>query len=252
MSRNSKMGLPFVLAAVLALAACASPEQIADLKAQVKEIQAQQKDILAKLDALAKGQKQILARAGSAARRPAEDPNKVYKLTIGKSYTKGPKDAPVVIVEFSDFQCPFCAQASGLVKQILEAYPNDVLFVYKNFPLPFHREAMSAAKAALAAGRQGKFWEMHDKLFANQRNLGRDFYLKAAEELGLDVEQFKKDMEDPAIAQQIADEMKEGREANVRGTPTFYINGKKPQGRSFALFKSIIDGILKEKKKAAS
>ncbi len=250
MNRGFSIFSALVVAGALTVAACANPQDIADLKARMDEVQSQQKDILAKLDSLAKGQKQLLSQRGGAARRPTEDPNKVYKLTIGKSHTKGPENAPVTIVEFSDFQCPFCAQASKLVEQILDAYPNEVRFVYKNFPLPFHREAMPAAKAALAAGRQGKFWEMHDKLFENQRSLNADFYAKAAEELGLDVERFKKDMNDPAIAEQISTEMKEAREASVRGTPTFYINGKKPQGRSFELYKSIIDGILKKKKAA--
>ncbi len=250
MNRRFKLLPALAVASALIFAACANPRDIADLKATMDEVQSQQKDILAKLDSLAKGQKQLVTQRGAAARRPAEDPNKVYKLTVGDSYMRGPENAPVTIVEFSDFQCPFCAQASKLVEQIIEAYPKEVRFVYKNFPLPFHREAMPAAKAALAAGRQGKFWEMHDKLFANQRSLGTDFYVKAAEELGLDVERFKKDMEDPAIAEQINKEMKEAREASVRGTPTFYINGKKPQGRSFQLYKSIIDGILKGEKAA--
>ncbi len=136
--------------------------------------------------------------------------------------------------------------------KILKAYPNDVRFVYKNFPLPFHRNAMPAAKAAVAAGKQGKFWEMYEALFKNYRNLSEDFYIKTAKDLGLDVEQFKKDMEDPSTQEFIAEEMKQARAANVRGTPTFYINGKKPPGRSFELYKQIIDDILKKKKAKAS
>lgn len=122
-------------------------------------------------------------------------------------------------------------------------------FVYKNYPLPFHKNAMPAAKAAVAAGKQGKFWEMHDKIFENSRTLNDDFYAKAAGEIGLDVEKFKKDMESPEVKKIIDDEMKEARVAGVRGTPTIFINGKKPQGRSFELYKSIIDAALKEKKK---
>jgi protein-disulfide isomerase len=130
----------------------------------------------------------------------------------------------------------------------LEAYPNDVRFVYKNYPLPFHKNAMPAAKAAVAAGRQGKFWEMHDKIFENYRALNDDFYAKAAGELGLDVEKFKKDFEAPETQALISEEMKQAQAASVRGTPTIFINGKKPQGRSLELYKGIIDGILKEKK----
>ncbi len=133
--------------------------------------------------------------------------------------------------------------------QILEAYPNDVKYVFKNYPLPFHKNAMPAAKAAVAAGKQGKFWEMHDRIFENYRSLSDEKYVEWAKELGLDVEQFKKDMESPETKAFIEKEMAQARTASVRGTPTFFINGKKPQGRSFALYKQIIDNILKEKKK---
>jgi protein-disulfide isomerase len=235
----------------IALAGCSDPQAMGEMKTKIDEIQAQQKDILTKLDALDKQGKDILAKAPAAAARPAapqEDPNKVYTIPAGESFAKGPENAPVTIVEFSDFQCPFCAQAAELVKQITDAYPNDVRVIYKNYPLPFHQQAMPAAKAAIAAGKQGKFWEMHDKLFANFRTLADDQYPKYAEELGLDVEQFKKDMAAPETEKLVQDEMAHARTAEVRGTPTFFINGKKPQGRSFALYKQMIDDILKEKK----
>ena len=130
----------------------------------------------------------------------------------------------------------------------MEAYPDDVRFVYKNYPLPFHKQAMPAALAAVAAGAQGKFWEMHDKIFENYRTLNDDYYAKAAGELGLDVEKFKTDFAAPATKAVVDGEMAEARANGVRGTPTIFINGKKPQGRSFELYKGIIDGILKEKK----
>ena len=239
-----------VLAVVLAVGAtsCVDPQEVSDIKGKVDEIQAQQKDILSKIDSLAKGQKQILTKAPAArpaAERPKEDPNKVYDIPIANSYVRGPEDAKVTVVEFSDFQCPFCSQAAGLLDKITDAYPKDVKFVYKNYPLPFHKNAMPAAKAAIAAGKQGKFWEMHDKLFENQRSLSDDFYVQTAKELGLDVEQFKKDMESDATKNQIEQEMKEARAAAVRGTPTIFIDGKKPQGRSFELFKGLIDNALK-------
>jgi protein-disulfide isomerase len=245
-----KTALVLVVVLAMGAASCVDPQEVSDIKGRVDEIQAQQKDILSKIDALGKGQKQILAKAPAApaAARRREDPNKVYDIPLGNSYAKGPKDAKVTVVEFSDFQCPFCAQAAGLLDKVTDAYPKNVKFVYKNYPLPFHKNAMPAAKAAIAAGKQGKFWEMHDKLFENQRNLGDDFYVQAAKEIGLDVEQFKKDMESDATQQQIAQEMKEARAAAVRGTPTIFIDGKKPQGRSFELFKGLIDDALKQKK----
>ena len=134
------------------------------------------------------------------------------------------------------------------MEQILKAYPNDVKFVYKNYPLPFHKQAKPAAKAAIAAGQQGKFWEMHDKIFSDYRNMNQTLFEKWAGEIGIDVEQFKSDMESPQTTALITEEMKQAQKVGVRGTPTFFINGKKPSGRSFELYKQIIDGILKEKK----
>ncbi len=134
--------------------------------------------------------------------------------------------------------------------QILKAFPNDVRFVFKNYPLPFHPNAMPAAKAAVAAGKQGKFWEMHDKIFQNFKELGPDKYAIWGKEIGLDVDRLKTDMESPETAALIADEMKEAGKAGVRGTPTFYINGKIPTGRSFDLYKSMIEEEIKAKKKS--
>jgi protein-disulfide isomerase len=239
-----------VLLATL-LAACADPKAVSDIKGRSTRSRPSKKDILAKLDAIDKGQKDMATKVASAPRPagpPAEDPNKVYTVPIGNAFAKGPDDAPVTIVEFSDFQCPFCAQAHDLVKQITDAYPKDVRFVFKNYPLPFHPNAMPAAKAAVAAGKQGKFFEMHDKLFENQRTLSPDLYEKTAKELGLDVDKFKKDMEAPETAQMIQQEMADAGKVDVRGTPTFFINGKKPQGRSFELYKQIIDEQIKAKK----
>jgi len=231
--------------------ACAPPADNGEIKGAIAEIQAQQKDLLAKIDKLGAGQKAILAKAAApaaAARpsRPAEDPNKVYPVTVGNSAAHGPADAKITFVEWSDFQCPFCSQAAGLVKQVMEAYPNDVRFVYKNYPLPFHKNAMPAAKAAVAAGNQGKFFEMHDKLFANQRTLSEENYIKWAGEIGLDVDKFKSDMASAETQAQITAEMREAGKVSVRGTPTFFINGKKPSGRSLDLYKSIIDAELKK------
>jgi len=106
---------------------------------------------------------------------------------------------------------------------------------------------MPAAKAAVAAGKQGKFFEMHDVIFENYRALNEDLYIKTATDLGLDVAQFKSDMNSPETAAFIAAEMKEAQSVGVRGTPTFFINGKKPQGRSFELYKGIIDQQIKAK-----
>ena len=238
----------FAIAALAAitLAACADPSAVGDIKASVEKIEAQQKDVVTKLDNLEK-----LVKAGAAARPAAPnapDPNKKYDIAIGKSAVKGPESAKVTIVEWSDFQCPFCAQGKDLIHQILDKYPKDVKFVFKNYPLPFHPNAMPAAKAAIAAGKQGKFFEMHDKLFENQRELSAEKYEAWAKELGLNVDQFKKDMDAPETAAQVTAEMKEGGDVGVRGTPSFFINGKQPAGRSLELYSSIIEEELKNAK----
>ncbi len=136
-----------------------------------------------------------------------------------------------------------------MVDQLIKAFPNDLKFVYKNYPLPFHKNAMPAAKAAIAAGRQGKYWEMNKKIFENYRTLSEENYLKWAGELGLDIEKFKADMASPQTTALITTEMKQAGAVGVRGTPTFFINGKKPAGRSFELYKSMIEDALKAKKK---
>src|SRR5207237_10056077 len=101
------------------------------------------------------------------------------------------KDAPVTIVIFSDFQCPFCSRVEPTLAKIADEYKGKVRFAWKDLPLPFHNNAMPAAIAARAAGEQGKFWEMHDKLFATQQNLDRASYEKYAQERGLDMTRFK-------------------------------------------------------------
>jgi len=129
----------------------------------------------------------------------------------------------------------------------MKAYPNDVNFVYKQFPLPatMHPNAMPAAKAAAAAGRQDKFWEMHDILFQNNRELGFDKLKEYAGKLGLDVARWEKDYNSPEIEQEIKKDMTDGQAADVSGTPTFFVNGKRAMTRSFDGFKDMIDAALK-------
>lgn len=120
--------------------------------------------------------------------------------------------------------------------------------MYKEFPLTsIHQNALNAARAALAAKKQGKFWPMHDKLFANQRQLDMDSLKKYAQELGLNVPQFLTDMSSPGVQKQIDQETQLGHQVNVRGTPTFFINGKLVNNRSFPHVKEMIDAALKQK-----
>jgi protein-disulfide isomerase len=152
-------------------------------------------------------------------------PEKLAKLTEGEPPAFGPKDAKVTIVEFSDFECPFCSRAADATKKVKEKYGDKVRFVFRQFPLSFHSHAHLAAEASLAANAQGKFWEYHDKLFANQRGLERDKLEGYAKELGLDVAKFKKALDDKTFAATVDAEMKLGEEAAVDGTPTMFLNG---------------------------
>jgi len=228
--------------ALLGLVGCgATPEDI-------EEIKKGQQDILAKLASLDGDVKELKSRpAAGPAQAPAEDPNKVYQLPIGGSPLKGPKDAKVTIVKFSDYQCPFCARADPLVNQVLDAFPEQVNYTYKQFPLTsIHPNAMPASKAALAAGKQGKYWEMHKKLFDNYRALGPEDLKKYAQEVGLDVAKWEADMNSPEIQEQINQDMQLARTAGVRGTPTIFVNGKKLQERSFEGFKAAVESELKK------
>ena len=132
---------------------------------------------------------------------------------------------------------------------MLEQYPNDVKLVFKNFRLArIHKYAMNAAVAAMAANRQGKFWEFHAELFKNYNRLNDEVIDEIAQSVGLDMDQFKKDMQDPAIFAMVQRDLKDGVEAGVRGTPTIFVNGRILQQRSMAGFKEIIEEELARKK----
>jgi protein-disulfide isomerase len=151
-------------------------------------------------------------------------PEKLAKLTEGNPPAFGPADAKVTIVEFSDFECPF-SRAADATKKIKEKYGDKVRFVFRQFPLSFHSHAHLAAEASLAANEQGKFWEFHDKVFANQKALERANLETYAKEIGLDLNKFKKALDDKTYAAAVDAEMKLGEEAAVDGTPTMFLNG---------------------------
>ena len=168
------------------------------------------------------------------------------KVDVGNSPVRGEPTAKVTIVEFSDFQCPFCQRGASIMDDVLKEYPKDVKVAFKNLPLPFHEKAKPAAKAALAAGKQGKFWEMHDLLFKNQGALGDDLFVKFAGDLGLDVAKFKADMASPEVAKAIDDDAEMARSLGVNGTPGFFVNGVLVSGaQPLPAFKAIIDRWLK-------
>ena len=180
--------------------------------------------------------------------RGAPDPNTVYKVELSKnSHIKGNKNAKVTIVEWSEFQCPFCSRVLPTLDKIKETYKDEVRFIFKHNPLPFHKDAMLASEATLAAGEQGKFWEMHDKLFANQKALKRPELEKYAKELGLNMSKFKKALDTHKFQEEIKSNQSQGMKLGARGTPAFFINGIFISGaQPFPNFKSIIDKQMKK------
>jgi protein-disulfide isomerase len=170
------------------------------------------------------------------------------KIELGNAPVKGNKDARVTIIEFSDFQCPFCQRGAQTMEEVIKAYPNDVKVAFKNLPLPFHPQAKPAAIAALAAHEQGKFWEFYSELFANQQNLSDEFYTATARKLGLDAAKFAADLKSEKIAKQVEDDMQLANSLGVRGTPGFFVNGVQVRGaREVEYFKQIIDRHLAKK-----
>ncbi|MBB85381.1 MAG: hypothetical protein CL931_16350 [Deltaproteobacteria bacterium] len=178
-------------------------------------------------------------------RPPFPDPGSEYDVEIGQAPIKGPKDAMVTIVEWSDFQCPFCNRVSPTLAQIEAEYGDQVRLVFKHLPLSIHPQAPQAHAASEAAHRQGKFWEMHDRIFANQRDLSVATLEGHAEAIGLDMDQYAKDIADASLKKRIDDDMKQAAELNVTGTPAFFINGRFLSGaQPFENFKRAIDAAI--------
>ena len=147
----------------------------------------------------------------------------------------------MTIVVFSDFQCPYCSKVSGLLTTVLTEFPNEVRVVFKNFPLPFHKEARLAAEAALAAGAQGQFWEMHDLLFRNQRSLSREDLEGHGETLGLDMGPFLEALHSRRFGAIVDRHMEEAAAVGVRGTPNLFFNGRLVRGaKPFADLRPLI------------
>src|SRR5215471_9903158 len=203
-------------------------------------------------EALMKDAKTEVAAAPAAAAQgeqkgPDEDKT-VFKVEPGDGPSKGPKNAPLQVVIFSDFQCPFCGRVEPTLKQMEKEYGGKVRMTWKNYPLPFHNNAEPAAEAAMAADAQGKFWEMHDKLFSNQQSLDRASLEKYAQELGLNMNKFKADLDAQKYKSRIEAETKEGQAVGVNGTPAVFINGRKINGAyPFDTFKKIADEELAKK-----
>ena len=152
------------------------------------------------------------------------------EVDVGESPVRGNKKADYTIIAFSDFQCPFCKRGDDTVKEVVKKHEGKIKYVFKHYPLSFHPEAANASKAAWAAGKQGKFFEYHDKLFENQSKLGNELYVQIAKELGLNIEKFNKERTSEEAEKQIQSDMKQAQEIGVQGTPGFVLNGVKILG----------------------
>ena len=153
-------------------------------------------------------------------------PFELTQPVIPTDHTLGPDHAPVTVVEYGDFECPNCKQAAPAVKLMLERFDQRVRFAYRHFPLEdVHPHALLAAEAAECAGAQGKFWEMHELLFAHQDRLKLNHLKGYAEQLGLDMALYTSEMDDHVYLQRIREHIEGGKRSHVRGTPGFFVNG---------------------------
>ena len=185
----------------------------------------------------------LLSQAGA---RPVLELPRVQVTMNDKSPFLGGANAKVVIQEFSDFQCPYCSKGKGVVSQIKEHYGDKVKIVFRHFPLDFHPEAKPSALAAICAQQQGKFWELHDKMFDNQKDLGASQVKDWAKGLGLDMVKWEACIKDDATAKVLASDQSEAEKVGVNSTPTFFVNGKRVAGAlPFEEFRTMIDNELK-------
>lgn len=170
---------------------------------------------------------------------------------VGNSPSQGgPASAPVTVIEFTDFECPFCDRARPSVNQVLSTYKNDVHYVMRNFPLDFHKSAKKAAVAALCANDQKKYWDYSDILWKNQRALDVTNLKKYAADLKLDTKKFDECLDADKHIAQVNQDHQEGMKAGVTGTPSFFINGQMLTGaQPFDAFKKVIDEELREAKR---
>jgi len=167
------------------------------------------------------------------------------KIASADSPYQGPANAPIELVEFSDFQCPYCLRAHPIVKQVLNTYGNKVRFVYRNYPLPNHPNAFPAAEAAQCANEQGQFWPYHDRLFADQTKLNDADLKSSAAALGMDAGRFNACVDSHKYKARVDADMRAGSEAGVDGTPAFFINGRMLSGaQPYDEFKKVIDEEL--------
>ncbi len=190
------------------------------------------------------------AQSNSAAEpaAPADQSDLIrYDIPVDDDPTLGPENAPITIIEFSDFECPFCRKFhQETFDQILQTYPEQIRFVYRDFPLvSIHTNAVSAAEAANRAGDQDVYWDYHDRLFSMEYGLGRDAYIRYATDLGLDLGTFEQCLDNRTYAEEVQADFNFAARLGVRSTPTFFINGIALVGaQPFEVFQQLIDQEL--------
>jgi len=199
------------------------------------------------------GLKEALVRGGPQAPEPSQaaaqpgrpDPGRRYSVNTQGSPSKGNASAKLAIVEFSDFQCPFCRRVNPTLAQIEKEYGDKVRVVFKHLPLEMHAKAPAAHAAAEAAHQQGKFWEMHDLIFGNQEAMSPEKYVEYAKQLNLDVARFQRDIASAQVKARIDADSAEAERLGVTGTPAFFVNGRFLSGaQPFPAFKELIDQEL--------
>lgn len=168
-------------------------------------------------------------------------------VSVDDDPIKGDKNAKVTIIEFSDFECPFCEKVQPTLKKVMDKYAGKARLVFRDFPLSFHKNAQKSSEAAQCANEQGKFWEYHDKLYVNQKALAVSDLKKYAVDLGLDVSKFNQCLDSNKFAEEVKKDLTDGEKAGVDGTPAFFINGRKLVGaQPYEAFEKIIEEELKK------
>ena len=186
---------------------------------------------------------ELAAKAGGV--RVLLDPPRETVTVAATDMVRGPATAPITIVEYSDYQCPYCARVNPTLDRVRQSYGDRVRLVFKDFPLPIHPEAPKASEAAYCAGDQGKYWEMHDRLFANQQMLQVPALKQHAAELKLDAAAFGQCLDSGKHAARVAENKKSGEKLGISSTPTLYVNGRPVVGaQPFEHFKTVIDEEL--------
>lgn len=197
----------------------------------------------------------ILLLGGSAwglakiAQKPSGG-EKLLAAVTSKDWVRGSREASVVLIEYGDFQCLACAVYFPLVAQLHQEFGDKIVFVYRHFPLSqIHAQAELAARAAEAAGKQGKFWEMHDLIFANQKSWAGqssagEMFLQYGRELGLDLDKYENDLESAEVRERVKNDYQGGLTYGINSTPTFFLNGNRVHPNNYGEFKNIIQQVL--------